>query len=208
MKFQIKMFCLLTLFLFISACGGEIDTSMLKEGDIVFQNKRSKASDFITYISGSKYNNVGILHSRDKKWYVLEAVQPVQLTPIASWIKEGEDKHYVVKRLKDEDTILTSEVNNRMKNLRKEFMGKSFDSQYEWSDDKLYPSELVWKIFNRAAGIELSKLETLDKFILKDDDAVRQRVKDVYGTKVPLYEEVATPDAIYNSSLLIKIMEN
>ena len=32
---------------------------------------------------------------------VLEAVQPVKYTPLIMWIEKGEDKYFVVKRLKN-----------------------------------------------------------------------------------------------------------
>ena len=32
---------------------------------------------------------------------------------------------------------------------------KDYDLYFEWSDDKIYCSELVWKIYKNGADIEL-----------------------------------------------------
>jgi hypothetical protein len=174
---------------------------MFKEGDIVFQNKKSKEMDLLTFISGSKYNNVGILFCIKGKWYVLEAVQPVQLSPVSAWIKEGEESVYEVMRLKDLKELTTPDALEKMDSLRKEFMGKSLDSGFEWSDKNMYPAELVWKIYKRAFAIELSEPSALADFDLSAP-GVRQLTEKTYGKKVPLYEDIITNNSIYNSSLL------
>ncbi len=196
------------LFVLISvfACSHRPDTSLMKEGDILFQNNRLKNSDFTVFISGAEYNNPGVLFLIDKKLYVLEAVQPVQLTPVASWINGGEDKKYVIKRLK-EDNVVNKESLKRMQELRKEFLGKPLDSQYEWSDKAFYPAELVWKVYKKAFDIELCAPQTLADFDLSDEN-IKQKVKDLYGSKVPLYDEIVTPKAIFESSALFTVYEN
>lgn len=203
---KIRVIAVFAVFLFVCGCRSGIDTSLFQEGDLIFQNKKNKGQDFLTAISNSEYNNVGILHSTNGKWYVLEAVQPVQLTPIAGWIKDGQNEHYIVKRIHDSDMYFTKEALESMKKLRKEFMGKACDLLYEWSDKSLYPSELVWKTYERALGVELCDLETLADFDLTDE-TVKQQVKEVYGSRVPLYEELVTVGAIYNSPLLLVVAE-
>ena len=204
---KIRIIAFFAVFLFACGCGRSgVDTSSFQEGDLIFQNKKIKSQDFLVFLSGSQYNNVGILHSTNGKWYVLEAVQPVQLTPVASWIKEGQGDGYVVKRVADADLVFTKEALEKMKKLRKDFMGSAYDSQYEWSDKSLYPAELVWKMYERALGVELCGLETLADFDLAEE-TVKQKIKEVYGSRVPLYEELVTVKSIYNSAQLITVVE-
>ncbi|MCL2485168.1 MAG: peptidoglycan peptidase [Endomicrobia bacterium] len=209
MGFKIlKILPVFILLLSFVSCGSkEIDKSLFKEGDIVFQNRKARASDFTVILSNSKYNNVGILYTRGGKWYVFEASQPVELIPFNSWVKEGENNHFVLKRLKEEETIMTKEAIAKIDELIKEFLGRPFDSKYEWSDKAFYPSELVWKVFERALNIELSPLQTLADFNLSNE-TIKSKIKEIYGNNVPLYEELVTPAAIYASPHLITIIEN
>ena len=68
-------------------------------------------------------------------------------------------------------------------------------------------SELIWKIYQRAAGIEIGKLQKLRDFDLTNA-AVRKKMTERYGDKVPLDENVISPAAIFNSELLETVKSN
>src|SRR5688572_7446329 len=131
------------------------DNNQFENGDIIFQTSRSGQSKAIQLATKSKYSHMGIIYEADGKYFVYEAVQPVKLTNLNDWIKRGENSHYVVKRLKDRSEILTYENLKKMKDVGDRFKGKSYDIYFEWSDDKIYCSELVWKIYKEALDIEL-----------------------------------------------------
>ncbi|TCS84657.1 permuted papain-like amidase YaeF/Yiix C92 family enzyme [Anseongella ginsenosidimutans] len=155
--------------LFLNGC--VVATGMdegLKNGDIIFQTSTSSQSKAIQLATGSKYSHMGIIYFRDSEYFVHEAVQPVKLTPLREWINRGEKKHYVVKRLKDADRVLTKPVLKRMQAVGEEFSGKNYDVYFEWSDERIYCSELVWKIYKQAAGIEIGELQPLRSFDLTD----------------------------------------
>ena len=78
---------------------------------------------------------------------------------------------------------------------------------FVWSDDKIYCSELIWKIYQRATGIELGKLQKLSDFDLTND-LVKKKIKERYGDKIPTEEIVILPDALFESELLITVKEN
>ncbi len=78
---------------------------------------------------------------------------------------------------------------------------------FEWSGDKIYCSELIWKIYERATGIEIGKPEKLSDFDLTNE-AVKLKMKERYGDKIPMDETVISPAAIYNSELLVKVKSN
>jgi uncharacterized protein YycO len=94
-----------------------------------------------------------------------------------------------------------------MKQVGEEFRGKNYDLTFEWSDDKIYCSELIWKIYQRATGIEIGKLEKLSDFDLTSD-AVKKKMKERYGNKIPLNEIVISPASIFNSELLVTVKSN
>ena len=176
----------------------------LKNGDIIFQTSKSSQSKAIQLATNSKYSHMGIIYENDGKYFVYEAVQPVKLTPLQEWINRGENGHYVVKRLANSDIILTDEVITEMKIYGERFTGKSYDIYFEWSDDKIYCSELVWKIYKEAVNIEIGKLERLSDFDLTDE-IVRSKMKERYGENIPMDEKVISPAEMFDSDKLITI---
>jgi hypothetical protein len=173
----------------------------MQDGDVIFQSSMSGQSQAIQLATHSKYSHCGILFKEGDNFMVFEAVQPVKKTPLTQWIARGDDKHYVVKRLKNREQVLTTEVVKKMKETAKGFEGKNYDLYFEWTDAKIYCSELVWKIYKRAAGVEIGKLEKLKNFDLSNP-IVKAKMKERYGSKIPMEEEVISPAAIYDSPLL------
>ncbi|HKM12897.1 MAG TPA: YiiX family permuted papain-like enzyme [Bacteroidales bacterium] len=183
------------------------DDEIIKNGDLIFQTSLSGQSKAIQLATNSKYSHCGIIYSYNGKFYVFEAVQPVKSTPLDQWIAHGKGGHYVIKRLKNADQILTAETLRIMKQEGEKFKGKDYDLTFEWSDDKIYCSELIWKIYQRATGIEIGKLQKLGDFDLTHD-MVRQKIEERYGDNIPTDEIVISPAAIFESDFLIKVKEN
>jgi uncharacterized protein YycO len=90
---------------------------------------------------------------------------------------------------------------SKMKITGEKFKGKDYDLYFEWSDDKIYCSELVWKIYKEATGIEIGQLEALSDFDL-DSKIVQQKMKERYGNNIPKSEKVISPAAMFNSDKL------
>jgi uncharacterized protein YycO len=178
----------------------------IKNGDIIFQTSKSSQSKAIQLATNSKYSHMGIIYENDEKYYVYEAVQPVKLTPLQEWINRGKNGHYVIKRIKNSEIILTNRVINEMKIYGEKFKGKSYDLYFEWSDDKIYCSELVWKIYKEVANIEIGKLELLSDFDLSNE-IVRNKMKERYGENIPMNEKVISPAEMFDSDKLIIIEE-
>ena len=179
----------------------------VKNGDIIFQASLSEQSKAIQLATNSKYSHCGIIYRENGQFYVFEAIQPVKKTPIDKWIARGKDNHYVIKRLINADQILTAETLVNLKEEGNKFEGKNYDLTFEWSDDRIYCSELIWKIYQRATGLEIGKLQTLGDFNLTNN-LVKQILKKRYGNKIPLNEIVISPAAIFESELLETVLKN
>jgi permuted papain-like amidase YaeF/Yiix C92 family enzyme len=169
-----------------------------RDGDIVFQTSRSSQSLAIQLATKSPYSHMGIVYLRDGKPLVFEAVQPVKLTPLDDWVERGERGSFVAKRLRDADARLTVETLRKMRAVGEQLAGRDYDPYFEWSDDRVYCSELVWKVFERGAGIELGELQTIAVFDLSHP-AVQAKVRERYGDHVPLDEIVVSPAAIFEA---------
>lgn len=179
----------------------------VNNGDIIFQTSKSSQSKAIQLATNSKYSHMGIIYENDGQFFVYEAVQPVKLTPLSEWIKRGENGHYVIKRLENADQLLTSSTLTKMKQIGEQYKGKPYDIYFEWTDDKIYCSELVWKIYKQATDIEIGELEQLSDFDLTND-IVKAKMKERYGDSIPMDEKVISPAAMFNSDKLVTVKTN
>ena len=183
------------------AVGSETE---LNNGDIIFQTSLSAQSKAIQLATKSKYSHMGMLYKNGGDWYVYEAVQPVKRTPLNKWILRGEDGHYVIKRLKNSEQVLTPATLKKLQQAGEKYNGKDYDIYFGWSDDKIYCSELVWKIYKEATGIEIGKLQTLSDFDLSHP-TVQKKMKERYGNSIPENETVISPAAMFDSDELITV---
>jgi len=160
-----------------------IDKHSLQDGDLIFQTSLSSQSKAIQLATKSKYSHCGLIYKEGNDFFVFEAVQPVKRTPLDAWIARGQSGKYVIKRLKNASDVITP------------------------SNDKIYCSELIWKIYKRATGIEIGNLQKLSDFDLTNE-AVKKKMQERYGNKIPKGEIVISPAAIFDSELLVVVRAN
>lgn len=170
-----------------------------KEGDIIFQTTSGLTGKAIQLATHSKYNHCGVLFFENNEWIVYEAVQPVRKTSLKEFNARGEG---VVKRLKNK--VLTSDEISKLKTVFKIYEHKDYDEAFSWSDERIYCSELVYKLYNNGLNIELCKPKTLKEFDLTNP-LVKEKLNEKYGNKIPLNELMVSPEDIYKSSLLIDV---
>ncbi|MCL6248966.1 YiiX family permuted papain-like enzyme [Acinetobacter sp. ANC 4945] len=178
--------------------------STFQTGDIIFHISKSQQSLSIQKATHSPYSHMGMIVNKNNQTWVLEAIQPVQYTALNQWIARGENAHYVVKRLKQ--PLNVTQKTKLVQNAEK-YLGKPYDIYFEWDDRAIYCSEIVWKAYQHALGIELSPLQQLKQFDLKQNE-VQRLMRQRYGQKIPLDEQVIAPKAIYDSKLLKEIFRN
>lgn len=179
----------------------------LENGDIIFQTSTSSQCKAIQVATNSKYSHVGIIYIEDNQNFVYEASSTVKLTELNEWIKNGLDGKYVVKRINYSENILTTDALKRMKKIGEIFKGKSYDKYFEWSDEKIYCSELVWKIYKHAVNIELGSPEKLSDFNLTSKE-FQNKLNERYKGKLPYDETVISPAKMFNSDKLLLVEEN
>lgn len=193
---------LLSALLAASACGcADARPPQVHDGDVIFHASRSSQSQAIQRATGSRYSHMGVVLHRDGQPYVFEAIDPVTYTPLARWIARGSGGHYVLKRLR---TPLTAQQTTQLRDAAEAFRGRRYDLAFEWSDQRIYCSELVWKMYDRALGVRIGTLQPLRSFKL-DDPAVKTKLRERYGERVPLAEPVISPAAMFDSPLLTTV---
>jgi len=87
--------------------------------------------------------------------------------------------------------------------LGKQMIGTEYDSHFQWSNEKLYCSELVWKIYNQATGLKLCPPHRVTSYDLHQP-AMLKLIKQRFGSikKLPKNELMVSPGDIARSELL------
>ena len=185
--------CALALWMFAAHAG-----EPLRDGDIIFHTSRSAQSLAIQRATHSPYSHMGIVLFRDGQPFVFEAIATVRYTPLGRWTARGEGGRYVVRRLKQP---LTAAQAAKLRASAASYAGKPYDLYFEWSDARIYCSELVWKMYRDALRIELGSRQKLRDFDLTDA-TVRAKLHERYGKLIPREEPVISPAAVFDSALL------
>lgn len=177
----------------------------LHEGDLIFHTSQSAQSQAIQLATHSPYSHCGLLYKANGEWQVFEAVQPVKLTPLSSWVARGQGQHFVVKRLRDAATDLTPAALAQLRAAGQPLLGRGYDLAFNWSDRQIYCSELIWKMYDRGLHRQLGQLQQLRDFDLRTP-AVQAKLRERYGNRLPLSEPVISPASIFNSPELITVV--
>jgi hypothetical protein len=177
----------------------------LHDGDLIFHTSQSAQSQAIQLATHSPYSHCGILYKNGGTWQVLEAVQPVKLTPLASWVARGQGGHFVIKRLQDAASALTPSALARLRAAGQPMLGRPYDLAFGWSDDRIYCSELIWKVYDRGLHRQLGHLQQLRDFDLSNP-AVQAKLRERYGKELPLNEPVISPVSVFNSPKLVTVV--
>jgi hypothetical protein len=176
------------------------------DGDIIFHTSRSSQSVAIQRATKSPYSHMGMVFFRGGRPFVLEAVSTVRYTPLEQWIDRGVGRHFVIKRLGNAATVLTPAAVARLRKAGEAFLGRPYDLTFEWSDDRIYCSELVWKAYDRALGVRVGRLQKLRDFDLSDRE-VRARMRQRYGDHIPFEEPVISPVSMFDSPALVTVVK-
>jgi uncharacterized protein YycO len=179
------------------------DYSWLKEGDVLFQDMGGDFGEAIRLATKSDYSHCGMLLKKDGELMVYEAVGPVKFTPLKKWISHGINNSFTAKRLIN-SKALTSEVLATWQKKAVSYTGKAYDHVFGWNDDRIYCSELVWKMYKNGAGVELSAPKQLKDFDLSHP-LVKQQLTLRYGNAIPYEENVVAPQDLFESKLLVEV---
>jgi hypothetical protein len=89
----------------------------------------------------------------------------------------------------------------------KKLEGKNYDIYFGWSDETIYCSELVWKLYQRTTALEIGELKPLGSYDLSSP-IVKKIMQERYGKKIPMEEQMISPGAIFDSELLELVAES
>lgn len=196
---NLRLLIFVFISLTISSCGQK--STVPQDGDIVFHESTSRQSPIIKLAQHSKWTHCGIVFHIGDKAYVYEAVDPVRYTPLKDWVARGKDGVFCAKRLK---SPLSASSIEKMKTVGAKYKGKHYDTLFQWSDNRMYCSELIWKIYFEGAGIEVCKPNHFSDYSISLH-RVKKLIKERYGDKFDPSEQIVSPQALFKSKLLKKV---
>lgn len=174
-------------------------TSLLN-GDILFIASTSNQSSKISLATLSPYTHCGIYWKIDGKELVYEASSKVKITDLNDFLKMSDNKRAIVMRYHQPIVYADS-----IKNYLDRQLGKPYDIKFEWRNDKMYCSELVYKAYANA-NIELVSLKPLKAYNLTDS-LVKIELNKRYGNSIPYNEMMVAPSDLFHSTVLDSINE-
>lgn len=174
----------------------------LREGDIVFSSSDRGQGEAIIAATGSPYTHCGVVFEKNGKLMVLEAVQPVGVVSLEDFRSRSKPGTFLARRLK---TPVTPEKYRLAREWAEAQIGKNYDVRFLWDDGKLYCSELVWKVYDKA-GVKLCDPRRFRDYDL-EKPSVKKIIQERFGSldNIPLEEKVVAPSDIAGSGLLIDI---
>lgn len=176
-------------------------STVAQPGDIVLQQSKSAQATALRDATHSWYTHTGLLLRHADTLQVLEAVDPVRWTPLGAWVARGLGRRVVLLRLKD-PTPLAGDGVDRLTRSATRFLGRHEDTRYEWSDDRLYSAELVYKAFKFAFDLDIGKLQQLGDLDLASPAA--RALVDAEGSPSD-HERVVTPASLLTDPDLIVV---
>ena len=170
-------------------------------GDVLFQSL--KFSPVVFAIEGttkSPYSHCGILTKKEGSWLVCEAIGPVKLTPIKTWIKQGRLKKYDVYRFKEKYSTKLPELIQEVK----KYMGKPYDIMYDFNDKKIYCSELIFKGFKSVYKEDLGQVVELGELDWKPYEPIIRKIDPT----LPLKRKMITPKHLSEAEQLKEVYKS
>ena len=125
-----------------------------RDGDVILQADVSGRALVIQAATFCVFNHVGIVVQDGNRFYVHEATRTVSRIPLGQFLRRtGTRGRIAVLR----HPAVTSEIAQKVTRELQRQGRKPYDSGLAWSDDEFYCSELVWKAFERGAGIQIAR---------------------------------------------------
>lgn len=159
-----------------------------QNGDLVFIKSQTSQSQALRDATGSEWTHVGI-------YYDNQVYESTGRTSLQAFIDRSKNSAVLFKRFKDfQDTQV-------FKSALMKYYKKPYDIYFEWSDDKIYCSEFVYKVYFDAFNVEVGELQKFKEMNL-EAPSVKELIKLRYknGKKFNEEETIVTPVSLVNSN--------
>jgi hypothetical protein len=193
-NFYLVLLCIGMMFQYGKAQNNTELTPFLN-GDVVFIKHSKLKSGNLIPNGKTKYNYVGVIFMEDGIPMVYHATEPISKTHLEAFIDLSEGRDYKIKRL-SEQNLLNTDVIQTMHTFAKAKLHSHYDGKLSLTNDELYNSEFVYKMYQHALGIKLSEPKPLAD--LKNDPLTLDFLKEAYGDQI-LNEKMVVLGDLYHS---------
>ena len=171
-------------------------------GDVVVQSlPRGELTELIEGATKSNYSHVGIVVKKEGEFLINEAIVNVHDTPIFNWIRRGRRNKFAVYRLKPEYQV---HIFKTIAELEK-YQGLYYDFSYDFDDVYIYCSELIFKAFKDASGLEMGEIKRLGQL---NWQPYKKTILKMENGRLPLDRTMITPIDLVKSEYLEKVYDN
>jgi hypothetical protein len=173
-----------------------------RSGDLIFLESRSSQAVAIRAATASRWTHVGLVAvDEEGRVTVIEAVEPVREVPVEAFLARG--GAWAGARLVE--LPLAEGWPARVLASARAELGRPYDPLFDWGDERLYCSELVWKAFERGLGLELSPLQQLGHLDLEAPEVKRLIAARQGGRALVLEQPIVTPAGLARSPLMVQV---
>jgi Permuted papain-like amidase enzyme, YaeF/YiiX, C92 family len=170
-----------------------------RDGDVLFQSlPHGELVDAIEGITESEWSHCGVVMRKGNMWVVVESIGQVRETPLFLWIPRGRAGRFAAYR--------PSAGNNGDRSLLRTalggFMGRPYDFRYAPGDGEIYCSELVFKAYRDAYGLELGEWQSLGDLNWRPFESF---IRKMEAGSLPLARPMITPVALTKSASLSRV---
>lgn len=164
----------------------------LAEGDLIFIHSQTEQAAAIAESTGSIWTHVGVIVKKSGEWHVAEAVGPLQVNSLRSFIARSKNRVYKVMRFKYFSQKMVPQLYMQLYKYN-----QPYDIFFEFSDERIYCSELTYKVFKAVTGRPVGQLQKVGD--LKLDGPYTKRLIEerltAIGKELNLEEPIITPVA-------------
>lgn len=193
------LFCLL----FAHSASARNQKQVLQVGDLIFHKSVSDQSKALTEATESEWTHVGLLAQYQNQWFVAEAIGPVKMTPLNEFIRRGKNNEFRIYRFKHfNPQTMTQKLYSAIQKLN-----KPYDIFFEFSNERTYCSELVYKAMLQVTGHEVGTIQKMKDMRLDGPyvkELIAQRLTET-GRELNPEEPIITPISQMNEKDLILI---
>jgi hypothetical protein len=175
-----------------------------REGDILFQSlPHCELVDAIEGVSQSPWSHCGVVVQSNGDWQVVETIDHFRRTSLASWVMRGRAGRFAAYRTTSAVSLpVAAKFHDSLSAALTTYMGRPYDFRYAPDDEEIYCSELIFKAYRDAFGIELGDWEELGHLNWRPFESL---IRTLEGGSVPLQQRMITPVAITRSRLLCRV---
>lgn len=170
---------------------GEINR-VLQDGDLIFHKSQSAQSKAIFEATGSEWSHVGMLVKDKNAWYVVEARNGIETTPLQKFIDRGRNKEFRILR---SAFYNDAKMRTALHKALRSYAGKKYDIYFEFSDAKIYCSELTFKVLKKVTGQEVGRVNKMKELRIDGPyvkELIKRRLTDL-GKDLNPEELIITP---------------